>query len=573
LETRALTLQNESLPPQPPAIRVLIADDEPELRRSIARMLSSHGLQVVTAEDGVNALQVLETEAVDVALVDLMMPRLSGFELLAKMRARFPDIEVVMMTAFGDVETAVRAVQAGAYNFLTKPFRSNDEVELIIRQAAERRMLKAHAEQLERRLLASRVGLGGMIGSSPIMQDVYRKAMDVASTKVTVLVLGESGTGKELTARAIHEHSNRNKKAFMAVNCSAIPEGIVESELFGHVKGAFTNATSPRPGLFEAADQGTIFLDEVGDLPPQAQVKLLRVLQEGEVKRVGSNDVRVVDVRVIAATNLDLRRKIENGTFREDLYYRLNVVAVHLPPLRSRREDIPALAYHFLRKHAARVGREVTDISPSAMELLMDQPWPGNVRELENAIERAVVFAKETVVPENLGLGRSSDRYPKIVLPAADPPASSPASSDRPSERSPSERGADRSNSDRGSFEHGLSSERGSSDRPAERNSDRTPIDRTSGERTSGDRTSATDGSSERLLGVVELPDTLPNLSYRDAKEHAVAIFERFYFSALRQRTQANVSEAARQAGLDRSNFRRAVKRAGVAWRIDDDEP
>jgi two-component system response regulator HydG len=474
------------------AISVLVADDETELVSGIARMLKAHGMRVSTAHDGLEAMEALEAGPVDVALVDLMMPRLGGLEVLQKVRSRFPDTEVVMMTAFADVETAVKATQAGAYNFLTKPFRTFDEVSLVIRQAAERRKLRALAEDLERRLAAT---IGGMIGSSRVMKDVYRKAMDVASAKVTVLILGESGTGKELTARAIHENSNRNGKPFIAVNCSAIPDALLESELFGHMKGAFTNATSTRPGLFEAASSGTIFLDEVGDLPPQAQVKLLRVLQEGEVKRVGSNETRVIDTRVIAATNVDLRKQIEAGTFREDLYYRLNVVAIHLPPLRHRREDIPALAYHFLRKHAARLGREVNEIAPDAMALLMRQPWKGNVRELENAIERAVVFSKKTVSPEDLGLGLSQDAVPQIVLP--------------------------------------------------------TPL-----------------GESELARA---LPASLPELSYRDAKEQALATFEHYYFSALRERTGANVSEAARRAGLDRSNFRRAIKRARVAWRDDAD--
>jgi DNA-binding NtrC family response regulator len=473
------------------AIDVLIADDEPELLSGIARMLTGYGMRVFEAHDGVEALETLESRPVDVALVDLMMPRLGGFELLSRMKAKFPGVEVVMMTAFADVETAVKAVQAGAYNFLTKPFRSNDEVSLIIRQAAERRKLKALAENLERRLAAT---IGGMIGSSRVMKDVYRKAMDVASTKVTVLILGESGTGKELTARAIHDNSSRSSKPFIAVNCSAIPEGIVESELFGHVRGAFTSATAPRSGLFEAASGGTLFLDEIGDLPAQAQVKLFRALQEGEIKRVGSNETRLVDTRVIAATNLDLKKKIEQGTFREDLYYRLNVVAIHLPPLRQRREDIPALAYHFLRKHSARLGRDVKEIAPEAMALLMREPWPGNVRELENALERAVVFSKDTVTPDLLELGLVADTEPF------------PAVHEEPSD------------------------------------------------------------------GSVLLPGDLPTMPYREAKEHAVATFERYYFSALRERTGANVSEAARQAGLDRSNFRRAIKRAGLSWRDGGDD-
>jgi len=478
-------------------IRVLVVDDQAELRRSVERMLTLKGMSVVVAEDGPMALSLLEKEPFDVALVDLMMPRMGGMELLERIRQEQHECEVVIMTAYGDVETAVRAVQAGAYNFLTKPFRSNDEVGHVISQAAERRNLKAHAERLEKQLASGLEGFGAMIGSSTVMKDVYRHARDVAATKVTVLILGESGTGKELTARAIHQHSPRQNRPFVAVNCSAIPEGVVESELFGHVKGAFTNATAPRAGLFEAANRGTIFLDEVGDLPPQAQVKLLRVLQEGEIKRVGSNETQVVDVRVIAATNLDLRRKIEAGSFREDLFYRLNVVAIELPPLRDRREDIPALAYHFLKKHSERVGRQVTKISPEAMAELTASPWPGNVRELENAIERAVVFCKDTVEPRNLGLASSS---------------SSPLSV-----------------------------------------------------RSNGQVDSAPPVQGE--AASVDL-----DASYREAKAKALASFERRYFTQLRESTQANVSEAARRAGLDRSNFRRAIKRAGIRWRDETDD-
>jgi len=477
-------------------IRVLVADDEPTLRRSVVRMLIGKGMHVATAEDGARAIEALASGPFDVALVDLMMPRVGGLEVLEHIKSRYPDIEVVIMTAFGDVETAVRAVQAGAYNFITKPFRSNDEVGLIIAQAAERRNLKAHAERLERRLGSGEEGFGRLIGSSAIMKEVYRTATDVAATKATVLILGESGTGKELTAQAIHEHSQRKNKPFLAVNCSAIPEGIIESELFGHVKGAFTNATSTRAGLFEAANHGTVFLDEVGDLPPQAQVKLLRVLQEGEVKRVGANENTPVDVRVIAATNLDLRKKIDAGTFREDLYYRLNVVVIHLPPLRERRDDIPALAYHFLKKHAGRLGRTVRGIDPEALELLRHQPWPGNVRELENAIERAVVFCREEVQVEHLRLA-----------PTEPPPAASSG------------------------VVHG-----------------------------------------DEGGPMIGLPAGLQDLPYREAKVAALQVFDRYYFTELRERTDGNVSEAARQAGLDRSNFRRAVKRAGLKWRDDDSE-
>jgi DNA-binding NtrC family response regulator len=303
-----------------------------------------------------------------------------------------------------------------------------------------------------------------------------------------VLIVGESGTGKELTARAIHQHSARARNAFMAVNCSAIPVDLVESELFGHVRGAFTGATATRPGLFEAADHGTLFLDEVGDLPALAQVKLLRVLQEGEVKRVGSNEIRHVDVRVVAAANVDLAARIAAGKFREDLYYRLNVVQIALPPLRERPEDIPLLAYHFLQKYSTRASSPVKKISPDAMRVLQRQRWPGNVRELENAIEPAVVFCRDGVVaPADLPFARKQSPAPEAL---SSEPAAPPS-------------------------------------------------------------------SGESLL----------DLPYREARDQAVRGFEMTYFNALIQRAGGNVSEAARQAGLDRSNFRRAAKRCGVRMR------
>jgi DNA-binding NtrC family response regulator len=469
--------------------RVLIVDDEPTLRRSLSRLLQSRGMAVLTADDGASAIELLSKETVDVMLVDLMMPKVGGLELLEHVREKHVGVEVIMMTAFGDVETAVKAVRAGAYHFLTKPFRSNDEVVLTVSKAAERRRLVDRAALLERRL-EQMEKFGELIGNSPRMQEVYRLAVGVAPTSSTVLILGESGTGKELTARAIHQHSPRAKNPFVAVNCSAIPVELVESELFGHVRGAFTGATATRPGLFEAADQGTLFLDEVGDLPPLAQVKLLRALQEGEVKRVGSNETRTVDVRVVAATNVDLRSRISAGRFREDLFYRLNVVAISLPQLRERREDIPLLAYHFLHKYAARSGSMVRKISPEAMRALQAQRWLGNVRELENAIEHAVVFCREdTLTPAELPFVRSGSAL--------------------------RESGAASSDGDPSNF------------------------------------------------GLSDLP-------YREAKDRAVDNFENAYFTALLSRTQGNVSEAARQAGLDRSNFRRAVKRAGIKIREED---
>jgi two-component system response regulator HydG len=477
-----------------PPVRVLIADDEPALRRTLARLLSARGVSVITADDGAMAMELLARESVDVALVDLMMPRVGGLELLEYVRKHHSDVEVVIMTAFGDVDTAVKAVRSGAYHFLTKPFRSNDEVVLTVAKAAEHRRLVHRATMLERRL-EQMEKFGGLIGNSARMQDVYRLALGVAPASSTVLILGESGTGKELTARAIHQHSPRANKAFVAVNCSAIPVDLVESELFGHVRGAFSGAVATRPGLFETADEGTLFLDEVGDLPPLAQVKLLRALQEGEVKRVGSNETRIVDVRVIAATNVDLKSRIQAGKFREDLYYRLNVVVIALPALRDRPEDLPLLAHHFVRKYAERSSRQVNKISPQAMALLRAARWPGNVRELENAIEHAVVFCQsDTVMPEDLPQDFQTQ-------PQSPPPGG-----------------------------------------------------------TVGPEAAPAPG--EGFSGLLDL-------SYKDAKQKAVDAFESAYFSTLLRRSGGNVSEAARQAGLDRSNFRRAARRAGIKTRDD----
>lgn len=463
------------------ATRVLIVDDEPTLLRSMVRTLGASGMEALPAAGGASALATLERERVHVALVDLMMPDMNGIELLERIRREHPETEVIMMTAFGDVEVAMKSVRAGAYDFLEKPFRSNDEVVVTVSKAAERRRLLSRNQMLERKL-EQRETFGELIGNTSSMQEVYRLAVGVAPTASTVLILGESGTGKELTARAIHEHSSRARRPFVPVNCSAIPENLVESELFGHVRGAFTGATATRQGMFEMADQGTLFLDEVGDLPPLAQVKLLRALQEGEIKRVGDNETRRVDVRVLAATNVDLRTRIASGAFREDLYYRLNVICIELPPLRQRREDIAILAHHFLRKYATRQGREVTKISDEAMRLLCSQPWPGNVRELENAMEHALVYCREdTILPQHLPSGRHSMA----------PVVSESSSTDT----------------------------------------------------------------------ALSLPDGLMDLSYREAKRQALAVFDGAYFSALLRRTGGNISAAARQAGLDRSNFRRASKR------------
>ncbi|MDP9036845.1 MAG: sigma-54 dependent transcriptional regulator, partial [Myxococcota bacterium] len=376
------------------AVHVLVVDDEPALRRSLARVLETRGMRVGAAEDGRSALDYIERTPPDVALVDMMMPGLGGLELLARLKAKAIPVEVILMTAFADVDSAVAAMKAGAYHFLTKPFHSNDAVAHAVVKAAEHQRLADRARQLEQVLL-SKERFGEIIGDSPQMLEVFRLVEGVAPTSSTVLILGESGTGKELVARAIHQQSPRAKKPFMAVNCGAIPKELVESELFGHVRGAFTGAQTSRAGLFETADGGTILLDEVGDLPLAAQVKLLRVLQEGEIKRVGADEHRTVDVRVLAATNLDLIGRIQAGEFRRDLYYRLNVIAIELPALRDRGDDALLLANHYLQKFARSMQRAQKRLAPDAVRALRDYDWPGNVRELEHAIERAMVLSQK----------------------------------------------------------------------------------------------------------------------------------------------------------------------------------
>jgi two-component system response regulator AtoC len=383
-------------------VKILIVDDEPGLRQTLSRILGAEGHTTITAGDGAEALERLSAdEAVDLVLCDLRMPKMTGLEMIERYADAGGRALVVAMSAYGDSDTAIAAMQKGAYDYVPKPFRA-DEVVLVVRKAAEREKLRQRVARLEGELQSIR-GDAEIVGRSAAMRDALDVARKVARHPSTVLLTGESGTGKELVARLIHRASPRAQEAFVAVNCGAIPEALLESELFGHAKGSFTGAAHEKVGLFEEAHSGTLFLDEIGDLPVALQVKLLRALQEGEVRRVGSNTSAKVDVRVITATNRDLAADVASGRFRGDLYYRINVVTIKLPPLRERPQDIPELALHFLRRYNERLGLGVEGISPAAMRLLADYAWPGNVRELENAIERALVLAPgSSIGPEHL---------------------------------------------------------------------------------------------------------------------------------------------------------------------------
>lgn len=384
--------------------RVLAVDDEDFFLRALERMIEGAGrCEVVTASDSAEALSRLDdAQPFDVALVDHALPGLSGLDLLAEIKHRSPETEVVVMTAYGTIERAVEAMRAGAYDFLTKPFDSADIVLRAIERASEHKRLLDRTRELERQL-DTKDRFEEIVAVSRRMRAVLELVDSVAPTDATVLLLGESGTGKELLARAIHRRSRRQEHTLLAVNCSALTETLLESELFGHMRGSFTGATASRRGLFEEADRGTLFLDEVGEMVPSTQVKLLRALQEGEIRPVGANDSRKVNVRVVAATNRDLRAAVAEGRFREDLFYRLNVVAIEVPPLRDRLEDVPPLAQFFLRRYAERSGRKVARFAPEVLDRLLAHRWPGNVRELENAVERAVVLCRsDTIRPAEL---------------------------------------------------------------------------------------------------------------------------------------------------------------------------
>ena len=372
---------------------LLVADDDPGLRESLERTLTREGYRVVLASDGRAALERVQAGGVDLIVTDLRMPGLTGLELLRAAKAIMPDVDVILLTAFGTVEEAVKAMKDGAYDFLTKPFRREQLIKLVDK-ALERRDLIEQNKALKKQLEDIRAK-GQMIGSSPAYRRMLSLVEQIADSSATILIQGESGAGKELVARAIHERSGRRAGPFVAVNCAALPETLLESELFGYEKGAFTGAAGRKEGRFELANGGTLFLDEVADLSLVTQPKILRVLQEGEFERLGATRSIQVDVRILAATNQDLVDMVKDKRFREDLYYRLNVITVRVPPLRERHEDIRVLAQHYLRVYAAKNGRKLEGFSNEALERLESYAWPGNVRELENLIERTVLLARK----------------------------------------------------------------------------------------------------------------------------------------------------------------------------------
>ena len=372
--------------------RLLVVDDERSMRELLEILLGNAGHEVELAVDAASALRAFEARAHDLVLTDLMLGRSSGIDVLCAVKAKSPATEVIVMTAYSTTEGAIQAMKLGAYDYVTKPFKV-DELQLLVQKALEKRAL-TRDNAILRGQLDERTRYEGLVGHGPAMQAVYALLAKVAPARTTVLITGESGTGKELVARALHARSPRAKEQFVPVNCGAIPEGLIESELFGHLKGAFTGAQGAKEGLFQAAHGGTLFLDEVGELPVAMQVKLLRVLQERRIRPVGSTEDSEVDVRLIAATNRDLPAEVRTGRFREDLYYRLNVIQVRVPPLRERREDIVQLGEHFLRRFAAEHGRGELRLSREAKRRLDEYAFPGNVRELENLIERAVTLSE-----------------------------------------------------------------------------------------------------------------------------------------------------------------------------------
>ena len=381
--------------------RILVADDEQSMREFLDIMLKKEGYKVSLASNGEEVLKLIDKDLFDLVLLDVRMPKLDGIGVLKKIKITSPETIVIMITAYASADTAIKAMKEGAYDYITKPFKV-EEIKLIIKNALEKKNLQKE-NLLLKQVVRDRYRFGSIIGQSSKMLALYDLLEKIAPTKTNILVTGESGTGKELVAKAIHYNSSRKDKPFVTLNCGAIPESLIESELFGHMKGAFTDAIATKKGLFEMADEGTIFLDEISELPFLMQVKLLRILQDKEFKRVGGTDDIRVDVRIISATNKDLEEAVKEKRFREDLFYRLNVIQVKMPPLRDRKEDIPILAAHFLKKYSEELSKTILKISPEALNMLINYEYPGNVRELQNIIERAVALGNgNELTPQHL---------------------------------------------------------------------------------------------------------------------------------------------------------------------------
>ncbi len=376
--------------------RILVVDDEQIVLQSCVRALAENGRRVDTAQDGAQALAKIDEGQYDVVVLDIMMPNIDGMEVLQRIKEAHPDVEVVMVTGLSQIETAVRSMKLGAFDYLSKPF-DPDELNLVVQRALERRRLLQENVSLKS-AVSSKYRFENIIGASPRMQEVFRLIAQCAPTNSTVLITGESGTGKELIARAIHYNSLRKDKPIVTVDCMSLSENLLESELFGHVKGSFTGAIANKRGLLELANGGTVFLDEVANIPLSVQAKLLRVIQEREFKAVGDTHTQSVNIRLVCATNKDLKEMVAQGTFRDDLFYRINIFPIRVPSLRERKDDIPALAFHFLKACSAEVGKKVTEFSDGALSLLVNHDWPGNVRELENTIHRAVILTSDHVV-------------------------------------------------------------------------------------------------------------------------------------------------------------------------------
>jgi two-component system response regulator PilR (NtrC family) len=398
---------------------ILVVDDEEVMRDVLQTLLGRAGYEVILAANGAEGLALARQRVFDAAIVDVMLPEMGGLELLEELKKIDADLVVLMITAFASVETAITAMKKGAFDYITKPFK-HEEVLHILRNGLKQRRLQDENRQL-RTALKDQGRFTSIVGKSPRMLQVFDLITQAAPSRSTILVVGESGTGKELVAKAVHANSPRAERPFIVVNSGSLPHDLLESNLFGHVKGAFTGAVYSKKGLFELADKGTLFFDEIGNIPLETQAKLLRVMQEREFMRLGGVDTIKVDVRIVAATNIDLRRAVEEGRFREDLYYRLNVIAIQIPPLRQRKEDIPALVQHFVRKYSDENNKPVEDVTPDGLQALMDYDWPGNVRELENVIERGVVLTTthrigRELIPEHVKAAPSF-HVPHIAVP------------------------------------------------------------------------------------------------------------------------------------------------------------